>query len=85
LGSQPAEPLTTLAATEAAGILDDDIRARAAGLRSGLLRKQVMNQVKSYPDLAPGQPSGSGDIGRTRPDPYINVEVPQPACNGRPG
>jgi hypothetical protein len=61
LGRQ-TEPLTTLAATELAGTLDEEIQARAAGLRGSTLRKKVMNQVSSYPDLSPGRPSGSGNI-----------------------
>jgi hypothetical protein len=79
LGRQ-TEPLTMLAVTEAAGTLDDDIQARAAGLRLSVLRKQVVYQVKSQPDLSPGRPSGSGDVGRTRPDPHIDS-----ARNGHPG
>jgi hypothetical protein len=61
LGRQ-REPLTMLAVTEAAGTLDDDIRARAAGLRLSLIRKKVVNRVSSYPDLNPDGSAGSGDI-----------------------
>jgi hypothetical protein len=84
LGRQ-REPLTMLAVTEAAGTLDDDIRARAAGLRLSLFRKQVTYQVKAHPDLSPDRPSGSGDIGRTQADPPVDVKAPQPARNGHSG
>jgi hypothetical protein len=83
LGRQPGG-LMALAAAELAGTLDGEIQARAAGLRVNLIRKRVMNRVSSYPDLSPGQPSGSGDIGKASPDPHTDPKA-QAARNGHPG
>jgi hypothetical protein len=42
-----SEPLTTLAATELAGTLDEQIEAQAAGLRGSVLRNKLINRAPS--------------------------------------
>src|SRR6516165_6664689 len=61
VGRQP-DALTALAATELAGTLDDEIRVQAAGLRTSVLRKQILNRTTDYPDLCPGRPAGRGQL-----------------------
>jgi hypothetical protein len=56
------EPLTSLAAVELAGTLNEEIHARAAGLRRCLLLKKSINRVSAYPDLGLGQSAGCRDI-----------------------
>jgi hypothetical protein len=53
LGGKP-ELLTTLAATEQAGTLDEEIQAQAAGLRASVSRKKILNRVprSAVPDTA---------------------------------
>jgi hypothetical protein len=63
LARQP-EALTTLAAVEMSGTLDEEIRVRAAGLRGSVERQRVIHRVSAYPDLDAGRPAGSGDIGK---------------------
>jgi hypothetical protein len=79
------EPLTTLAASELAGTLDEEIQVRAAGLRGSVQRQRVIHRASQYPDLSPGRSPGSGDTGRGLPNLHIDVEVPQPGRNGHPG
>jgi hypothetical protein len=70
-----AEPLTTLAASELAGTLDEEILAQAAGLRGSVFRKKVMNRASSYPDLNPGRPSGGGNVGGGPRDLHVDLEA----------
>jgi hypothetical protein len=83
LGRQP-ESLTTLAAIELAGTLDEEIQAQAAGLRGSVFRKKIINRVSAYPDLNPGRPTGNGKVGGGPPDLHIDVEAPRPGRNGHP-
>jgi hypothetical protein len=84
LGREPA-PLTTLAATELAGTLDDAIIARAAGLRGSAEAQKIRNRVFQYADLNPGRSAGRGNVGGGPPDPHLDVEGCQPGRNGHPG
>jgi hypothetical protein len=71
--------LTTLAATELAGTPDEEIQARAAGLRGSVFRKKVMNRVSAYPDLNP--PIGRRDVAPSE-GPLISTSAPKPANLG---
>jgi hypothetical protein len=82
LGRQP-EPLTTLAATELAATLDEEILVRAAGLRESVLRRRVIHRASQYPDLDAGRPAGSGDIGKGLTD-RLDLVVRQLGRDGRP-
>jgi hypothetical protein len=84
LGQKP-EPLTTLAAKELAGTLDEEIQAQAAGLRGSAFRKKIMNRLSSYPDLNPDRPSGSGGVERAQPDLHIDPKTDQPGHDEHPG
>ena len=84
LGREPA-PLTELAATELAGTLDDEIRAKAAGLRGSAAAQTIRNRVFQYADLNPGRSAGRGNAGGGPPDPHLDVEGCRPGRNGHPG
>jgi hypothetical protein len=71
VGRQP-DALTALAATELAGTLDDEIRAQAAGLRTSVLRRKILNRTSEYPDLYPGRPAECGHVEGRVPDPHID-------------
>jgi hypothetical protein len=81
LGREPA-PLTTLAATELAGTLDDEIIARAAGLRGSVAGQKLRNRAFQYPDLDPGRSAGRGHAGGGVPDPQSDLGPHQPGRNG---
>ena len=84
LGRQP-EPLMTLAATELAGTLDDEIRVQAAGLRTSVLRRKILNRTSEYPDLGPGRPAGRGQLEGRMPDPQVDPGPRQPDRKSHPG
>jgi hypothetical protein len=84
LGRQ-ADPLTTLAATELAGTLDDEIQTRAATLRGSAERKRILSGASKYPDLGSGRPPGSRDVGGESPDLHIDLKARQHGRNGHPG
>jgi hypothetical protein len=57
IGKQPAS-LTTLAATELAGTLDEEIRVQAAALRRSVETREMRN--RAFPDLKPDRSAGRG-------------------------
>ena len=84
VGRRP-EALTALAATELAGTRDDAIRVQAAGLRTSVLRKQILNRTSEYPDLGPGRPAGRGQLEGRMPDPQVDPGPRQPDRKSHPG
>jgi hypothetical protein len=77
VGRRP-DALTALAATELAGTLDDEIRVQAAGLRTSVLRRKILNRTSEYPDLCPGRPAGLGHVEGRVPDLHIDPGPRQP-------
>jgi hypothetical protein len=59
IGKQPA-PLTTLAATEQAGTLDEEIRVQAAALRGRVETRKMRN--RAFPSLKPDRSAGRGTV-----------------------
>jgi hypothetical protein len=59
IGKQPA-PLTTLAASELAGTLDEEIRVQAAALRGSVETRKLRN--KAFPGLKPDRSAGRGTV-----------------------
>jgi hypothetical protein len=84
LGRKP-ESLTALAASELARTKDDEIRVRAAGLRTSVETQKIRSRASQYPDLDPGRPAGHGDVGGGAPDRQTDAEARRPARDGRPG
>jgi hypothetical protein len=57
IGKHPS-PLTTLAATELAGTLDEEIRVEAAALRRSVETRKIRN--RALPELKPDRSAGRG-------------------------
>jgi hypothetical protein len=83
IGRQP-DSLTALAATELAGTKDDEIIAKAAGLRTSMETQKIRSRASQYPDLHPGRPAGRGAVAGGSPDPHTDLDARQPGRNGHP-
>jgi hypothetical protein len=82
MGKQPP-PLTTLAATELAGTLDEEIRVQAAALRWSVKIRKM--RYRAFPDLNPDRSDGRGTVEEGPPDHHTDHEARRPGRSGRPG